>query len=310
MTGSTVTKGKEVQMRDEHESAADVSAEEDELPSHEALLLDSGLYREYGLDGNYLYVKRMYYGPDIQFDAHCVYCNKVSTFRQWVGNRGGGAGSEPLKDDVWLQPRIIFLEFRCQREPKHAYHYALRVERQAISKIGQSPSLATIAAHGTARFKRVLEQSYLRDLNMAIGLFSHGVGAGSFVYLRRIFEYLLLEAAATARSEGEKLVGFETARMDEKVKALAGHLPEEVVEAAATYSVLSAGIHALSEQQCLALFPVMRECIEFILDGHIAARKRAEHKRDLQRALSEAKNEVAAAARAAKKSPSGTPTAD
>ena len=264
------------------------SADDDELPSYETLLLDTGLYREFDLEGDWSFVKRLYQGPDVQFDAYCVFCEKDSTFKQYVHARGGGSGMSTPKDDIYLEPRIIHLEFRCQRKPKHQYFYVLQVQRQAISKIGQSPSLATIASAGIARFRKVLEKEYLGDLNRAIGLFAHGVGAGAFVYLRRIFEHLLAATAVRAREDGEPLAGFEQLRMDEKVKALAAHLPAEVVDAASAYSVLSAGIHALSEEQCLALFPVMRTSIEFILDGHLAARKKVEHQNELKRALAAA----------------------
>jgi hypothetical protein len=276
--------------------------DEDELPSYTALLLNSALYREYVLDGNYLYIKQMHNGPDIQFDAHCVYCEQMSTFKQYDGSsRGGGAGRSLPKDEVWLEPRVFGLEFRCQREPIHAYHYVFRVERQAITKIGQSPSLATIASTRTARFTGVVDKNYLRDLNRAIGLFAHGVGAGSFVYLRRIFEHLLFEVAATARGTGDLLNGFETMRMDEKIKALGSHLPAEVVETAGTYSILSAGIHGLSEEQCLSLFPIMRASVEIILDGHLAAREREKHKQELKRALAKAESQIKTDARAKKR---------
>ncbi len=101
------------------------------------------------------------------------------------------------------------------------------------------------------RFKSVLEKDLLRDLNIAIGLFAHGVGAGAFAYLRRIFERLLFAAGANARGKGDPINGFETTRMVKKINTLASHLPAEVVETARTYRLLSAGIHALSEEQCL-----------------------------------------------------------
>lgn len=265
---------------------------EGELPSHAALLLESGLYREYDLNGDFLYIKRMYEGPGLQFDAPCVYCRQTSTFRQYVSARGGGSRSPTPKDGYWLEPRVFCLEFRCQRELKHAYHYVFRVERQAITKIGQSPSLATIASFETARFRNVLQKNYRRELSSAIGLFAHGIGVGSFVYLRRIFEHLLVETAETARSAGDLPSGFESMRLLGKVRALAPHLPNEVVETAGTYGLLSAGIHELSEKQCLSLFPIMRASIEMILDAHLAARKRAEHKQELKRALTEAERQV------------------
>lgn len=271
------------------ENATD-QGEVGELPDHNELLLKTSLYEQFDLAGNWPYVKRFFSGPDIQFDAYCVFCEKDSTFKQYVGSRGSGSGMSTPKDEIYLEPRIIHLEFRCQRKPKHHYYYILQVAQQDIFKIGQYPSIATIASAGTKRFKKVLERNYLGDLNRAIGLFAHGIGAGSFVYLRRIFEHLLIETAQKARLGGDELDGFEGLHMDKKVAALAAYLPSEVAETAEIYSVLSAGIHALTEKQCLALFPVMLASIEYILDGHLAAKKREEHQRDLKRAINGARN--------------------
>lgn len=268
--------------------------DEAELPPIVTLLLEAGLYREFDLDGDWTYTKRVFDGPDLQFDAYCVHCEQPSTFKQFVGSRGGGAGTATPKNETWLEARIFSIEMRCQRKPKHKYTYILEVDRQAISKIGQSPSLATIASGDLIRFRKVLAKRFFQDLTRAVGLFAHGIGAGSFVYLRRIFEHILLEAAENARKDGERLEGFETMRMEDKIGAVAAHLPPEVVEAKSVYSILSAGIHALSEAECLALFPVTRAAIEFILDGHLATMRAAEHKRDLKKALGAAKGKIEA----------------
>ena len=41
--------------------------------------------------------KRLYRGPDLQFDAYCVFCEKDATFKQYVHARGGGAGMSTPK---------------------------------------------------------------------------------------------------------------------------------------------------------------------------------------------------------------------
>lgn len=287
----------------ERQDDTEEDEEEDELPSQIELLLEAALYRDYALDGNYLYVKRFFEGPDLQFDAHCVYCEQSSTFKQAVGNRGTGSGRQRPSDQSWLEPKVFTIKLQCQRKPKHLYYYVFRIERQAIAKIGQSPSLADIASADIARFRKVLGDPYRADLHRAVGLYAHGIGAGSFVYLRRIFEHLLAEAAKTERKAGNPLEGFEIGPMDEKVKALAGTLPPEVVETSGTYAVLSAGIHALTEEQCLTLFPVMRAAVMLILDGHLAALERDKNRKDLKRALAKAQSEIKGAAKGRSEKP-------
>lgn len=262
------------------------------LPNIDYIILKSGLYKEFHLQGDFTYVKRILNGPDIQFDEYCCYCNSFSTFKYNSGPRGSGSGSNPNKDDYWLQDRVFFLDFICQRRANHKYYYVFRVEKQSICKIGQSPSLASIISTNNNKFKSVIDKNYVRDLNTAIGLFSHGVGAGSFVYLRRVFEFILKETCETARESGDAIENFEKMRTDEKIKALNAYLPDEIVQTSGTYSILSAGIHTLSDEDCLSIFPVMRASIELILDGYVASREREKHRLEILKAINNINRDV------------------
>jgi predicted ATPase len=57
--------------------------------------------------------------------------------------------------------------------------------------------------------------------------------------------------------------------MDEKIILLKGHLPEALVSNAGMYSILSRGIHSLSEEECLKYFDTIKLGIELILDEKI-----------------------------------------
>ena len=70
-----------------------------------------------------------------------------------------------------------------------------------LTKIGQSPSLADLWSDTDSGYKAVLEEEKLRELKRAIGLSAHGVGIGAFVYLRRVFEYLVQCAHEAASTE-------------------------------------------------------------------------------------------------------------
>ncbi|MGE7954793.1 hypothetical protein [Lysinibacillus xylanilyticus] len=54
--------------------------------------------------------------------------------------------------------------------------------------------------------------------------------------------------------------------MDDKIKLLQNKLPEVLIENRAVYGIMSKGIHELSEDECLALFPDVKLGIELILD--------------------------------------------
>lgn len=149
----------------------------------------------------------------------------------------------------------------------------------SIQKVGQYPSIADIHIAQIKQYNKVLPKEDLKEFTRAIGLAANGVGIGSFVYLRRIFEKLIFEAYNTAKNDGAiDEDTFRHSRMDEKIKSLKSYLPETLHEIADVYGILSKGIHQLSEEECLAYFDAMRVGIEIILDDKLE-QKRKEEKR-------------------------------
>jgi len=158
----------------------------------------------------------------------------------------------------------------CKRKGTILHFFVLKYENYII-KAGQFPSLADLQFSEIGKkYDKVLSKQDLHDLKKAIGLSSHGAGAGSLVYLRRIFENIIWEtynknSADLAISEDD----FKQKRMDEKVSILKDFLPEQLIEMKSAYGILSKGIHELSEKECLAYFPVLKLSIELILDQKI-----------------------------------------
>lgn len=141
-----------------------------------------------------------------------------------------------------------------------------------MQKIGQFPSLATLNLYDVRQYASVLSKDDLREFTKAIGLAAHGVGVGSFVYLRRIFEGLVAEAhrAALASADWDESV-YTQSRMSDRIQLLAPHLPKFLVENRMLYGILSKGIHELSEADCLNAFPAVKLGIEIILDAKLQA---------------------------------------
>ncbi|MGJ7915455.1 hypothetical protein ACI48D_08260 [Massilia sp. LXY-6] len=131
--------------------------------------------------------------------------------------------------------------------------------------------------HDVKQYADVLAKPIFRELTKAIGLAAHGVGVGSFVYLRRVFETLVEEAHQVAKNDvGWNEEEYERGRMGEKILLLSKYLPEFLVQNRAIYGILSKGVHELSEDECLAAFPAVKLGIEIILDAKLeeAARRK------------------------------------
>lgn len=211
---------------------------------------------------------------DQPFDAFCEGCNKHTIFQRVSDN------NRPAQSSSWLDYPRRTATFRCSRDSHHLLFFLVNIdgEERSLEKIGQYPSLATLSMYDVKQYQTVLAKDTFRELTKAIGLAAHGVGIGSFVYLRRIFEGLVEEAhveAMVQRDWDDELYG--KSRMGEKIELLADYLPSFLVENKSMYGILSKGIHELSEDVCLAAFPVVKVGIEIILDAKIeeaAAKKK------------------------------------
>jgi hypothetical protein len=162
------------------------------------------------------------------------------------------------------------LWFSCSRDKNHRVCFVFHSHEGILQKIGQYPSLADLAVPDLQKYRSVLGDEGFRELTRAVGLASHGVGVGAFVYLRRIFETLIEKARQQAAMEqGWDEAVFENARMDEKIAMLKQHLPNFLVDNRKLYGIMSMGVHTLSETKCLETFPVVRVGIELMLDEHL-----------------------------------------
>lgn len=150
-------------------------------------------------------------------------------------------------------------------------------EKHFIKKVGQYPTIADMHIAQIQQYRSVLSKEELKEFTRAIGLAASGVGIGSFVYLRRIFENQISEAFEKALREGNVTKEeFLSKRMDEKIEMLKDYLPDTLVEVRHIYGILSKGIHALSEDECLLYFETVRNGIEIILDDKLEQKKKKE----------------------------------
>lgn len=218
-----------------------------------------------------------YFGETI--DAYCPECGSHSIFshnpRQILH-----------EEDVWVYDHHFDVTLTCSRNKEHRLYFLFQVRGRIMQKIGQFPSLATLNFYDVRQYSSVLEKEIFRELTKAIGLAAHGVGVGSFVYLRRIFEGLVEQAHQMAVHEAEWDEGsYITARMSERILQLAQFLPEFLVKNRAMYGILSKGVHELTESECLAAFPVVKIGIEIILDAKIRAATEQKKLEDAARAI-------------------------
>jgi hypothetical protein len=242
--------------------------EERQLPTVQEFCVALPLYAEHTVTegqntGLYNFITK-----SVNIDCFCVDCQQPSVFL------GIEQKLEVQGYEFRLNDRIFMREFICSRVHNHSAYFYFRLKRRVLCKVGQSPSMADISESALRPYRKVLTPEEYRELTRAVGLASHGVGIGSFVYLRRIFERLIGAARDQASGiQGWDEEAFQRSRMEEKIDLLQHFLPPFLVEQRKLYSILSKGIHALTEEECLEAFPIVRVGIELILDQKVAAKQ-------------------------------------
>src|SRR3989338_1972533 len=159
----------------------------------------------------------------------------------------------------------------CKRKHTDKLRFFIIKNGDFVLKVGQYLSLADIQfAELGKKYNNVLDKDSLAEFKRAIGLAAHGIGVGSFVYLRRIFEKLISQTFDAHKDTlGIEEKAFVPTRMEDKVELLKSYLPSQLVVMKSVYSILSKGVHQLSENECLAYFEPLKLSIELILDQKI-----------------------------------------
>jgi len=234
-------------------------AQSSKLPSMANFCLNVPLYQSFHVDNTNAEELRRIRWYRGHIDCYCMGCEQPSVFQ--------AENTSVYGVDTAVENYLFEHTFVCSRDKEHKLVFYFRIHNNTITKIGQYPSLADLATVEIQKYRKILGSERYAEFNRAVGLASHGIGIGAFVYLRRIFENLIEEAhKLEMASSGWNEELYQKGRMDDKISLLKRTLPEFLVKNKSLYSILSKGIHELGESECLSAFPITKLGIELILD--------------------------------------------
>lgn len=228
----------------------------------------------------------------LRVDCYCKVCREASVFTsspspvelQEVVSRLAVSDTHSLI--AWANRHLLDLTFSCARDRSHRMRTICLSEWVGVkgisaiklTTIGQYPSKLDLLQGALTRYSKVAEEADLRELRSAALCHSHGLHVAAFAYLRRVFERRLEVAHALARKDTtwkEDAYDPRAMRMDDRISALAQHLPRFLVENRVVYKILSKGIHELKENECEAAYTIVDEAIGLILDEELERRDRS-----------------------------------
>ncbi|MFR1380703.1 MAG: hypothetical protein ACLSTJ_17310 [Clostridium neonatale] len=154
-----------------------------------------------------------------------------------------------------------------------------------LIKIGQYPSRMEFERY-IKEYSKVLSKENNRELNSAIGLAAHGIGAGAYVYLRRVFERLVFDIF-NKEYEGEvTLDQFNSEKMQDKLRILDIHF-NDTINKKLLYGILSKGIHELEESECKEYFNIVLQAILIILEGQLEKKEKDKREKEIAKLIND-----------------------
>jgi hypothetical protein len=292
-----------------------MSINKNQIPSPDEFCFETPLYTKYLItieNFHNISLLESYVGPK---KYYCPLCNHDTIYKREfanaipVDNGTGivhiGAGLSKIQQEnailrqkelmfkIVSNPRIIDVELLCSMDHNHKIIFQFYITDDKIMKIGQYPSTYDLDSNTLKEYKKYLKVHY-EELCKAIKLNAFGIGIGSYVYLRRIFERLVFETFQVNESMLGGILEKDFLKMDmkDRIKVLKDYLPTFMVDNSILYKILSKGIHELDEDECLNYFNLVKECIIMILQQKIDSEKKNESVKRLKDALQKANNKL------------------
>ncbi len=250
------------------------------------------LYKKIEVDNTILNYKFFPYA-NLKMELYCNECKKrrIYTFmnsRHAFINMAPSSSSNDVKNEF---QKLDFFRLIAQADCGHHLVADFRIiDENHIEKIGQYPSIYDLNEEiNNKQFLKLLNKEYESYYKTACSLFSFNSCIGALTYLRRIFEKLLIDVFNDNKDKiSIKLDEYQKMRMEDKIKAIKVYLPDIMQEQGFNniYTKISDGIHNLTEEDCLSIFPVLKEGIEEILIERLEKQNKEKRRKEISNKLS------------------------
>ena len=188
---------------------------------------------------------------------------------------------------------------------KQKFIYKLEIQKETnkeakliLQKIGQDPSNVEFFNYNI-RNKYSAYKNYKNiesDLNKAVISYENNFSVGGFIYLRRVLEkivdYKYDEVKEHLKNDEKVKYENKKTKFKEKIDILKNELPQHLIENKCIYNILSAGVHSLTEEECLKYFPVVKNSVYLILDELLEIQKRNKLNDEIKKQLNSIHSET------------------
>ena len=261
------------------------------------------LYKKIKID-NKTKIHNFFPYNNVRVECYCHICKKRRIFifedskvalnsliqQASVGSATGGSSNSDKNqiEDLFLD--TDFFTFCAQADCNHKMIIQfMKIDTQSIMKIGQFPSIYDLNEEiNNKSFLKLLGKEYSDYYKKACSLYSFDTYIGALIYLRRIFEKLLIDVFNENADKLEiSFDEFKNKKMEEKINTLKDYLPTIMFNQGFNniYSKISNGIHNLTEEECYNMFFPIKMGIEEILTEKVENDEKLKRIKKLEKEL-------------------------
>ena len=232
---------------------------------------------------------------DYRLELFCPICKKRRIFcfqnSEFVKVYWRGNNIQYCNSVKEFLSEVDYFSVRAQADCEHNLLVIFKkIDDSTIMKVGQYPSIYDLNEEINNRtFLKMLDEEYEGYYKNACSLYSFNTCIGAIIYLRRIFEKILLDTYNENKESIDlSLEDFKKLRMENKLKKLSNHLPSILFEQGFNiiYTKISDGVHNLSEDECQQIFPILKNAIEEILIDKLEIKEKQKRRQDISKQIS------------------------
>lgn len=227
---------------------------------------------------------------EVRFDTYCPGCKKERTV----------VNLQQAREYYQVLPitrEVLVFQFACLSPTNHHFVFLFLEQNDGYWKFGQYPSTLEMLQpqfqNNLNELESLLTEDEISPIRKALVVASNGYNIGAMTYLRRPFEKIINEELLEhCKDAGSDFSELSRLRIDEKIEVLSKKLPKFMSENSYIYSILSDGIHNLSDEECGDVFHICAESMLIILNERAEISQKRKREADISKRLASAKTKL------------------
>ena len=225
-------------------------------------------------------------------DLFCPKCKQDKTFVYIQWDFVEGLGSYKVSNmNRQLLRTLVYVCPTCGTKLFYLFYY----DGSDIIKLAQFPSQYDVSRDELKKYQKndLINKDSFDELYKAEICASSGFYVAAYTYMRRVYEKMLLSVFENNQDDiGISDEEFKKLHSDKKLEAIKTHLAIDDEIYLPLYGLLSAGIHAMSEEKCCEDYSLLKPILIDILAEQKAKKEKSNKRKELKDLFSKRKSEM------------------